>query len=247
MLSFFCFIAMFRSAFYLSMFCVFFSSLIFFFFFFLMLRRPPRSTRTDTRFPYTTLFRSPWGSEFDEDGFYEFQPNDERSGGNHPYYGPTLTDRRQKETTLNTTLFAKVSLPFGIKYTLNFTPRFEWYERYNHQSPRHEDWGQNGGLASRQQQKEYYWQVDNILNWEKTVAGIHNFNISLLANAEKFQSWDNSMDNQGFIPHDGLGYHELEAGTAPVIPRNYENTTSDALLARLVSSPKDPSCPNPWV
>src|SRR3546814_17355398 len=28
-----------------------------------MIRRPPRSTRTDTRFPYTTLFRSlcPWG------------------------------------------------------------------------------------------------------------------------------------------------------------------------------------------
>src|SRR3546814_10051652 len=25
---------------------------------FLMIRRPPRSTRTDTRFPYTTLFRS---------------------------------------------------------------------------------------------------------------------------------------------------------------------------------------------
>src|SRR3546814_5702210 len=31
-------------------------------FFFLMIRRPPRSTRTDTLFPYTTLFRSssPW-------------------------------------------------------------------------------------------------------------------------------------------------------------------------------------------
>src|SRR3546814_6082091 len=29
-----------------------------FVFFFLMLRRPPRSTRTDTLFPYTTLFRS---------------------------------------------------------------------------------------------------------------------------------------------------------------------------------------------
>src|SRR3546814_3331850 len=34
------------------MFCVFF---------FLMIRRPPRSTRTDTLFPYTTLFRS-WHS-----------------------------------------------------------------------------------------------------------------------------------------------------------------------------------------
>src|SRR3546814_10969373 len=29
-----------------------------FYFFFLMIRRPPRSTRTDTLFPYTTLFRS---------------------------------------------------------------------------------------------------------------------------------------------------------------------------------------------
>src|SRR3546814_8067029 len=31
---------------------------LFFFIFFLMIRRPPRSTRTDTLFPYTTLFRS---------------------------------------------------------------------------------------------------------------------------------------------------------------------------------------------
>src|SRR3546814_20898732 len=30
-------------------------------FFFLMIRRPPRSTRTDTLFPYTTLFRSKRG------------------------------------------------------------------------------------------------------------------------------------------------------------------------------------------
>src|SRR3546814_15739456 len=31
---------------------------MFLLFFFLMIRRPPRSTRTDTLFPYTTLFRS---------------------------------------------------------------------------------------------------------------------------------------------------------------------------------------------
>src|SRR3546814_11805100 len=35
--------------------CVFFFLLLFFF---LMIRQPPRSTRTDTLFPYTTLFRS---------------------------------------------------------------------------------------------------------------------------------------------------------------------------------------------
>src|SRR3546814_2637209 len=32
-------------------------------FFFLMIRRPPRSTRTDTLFPYTTLFRSRAGTD----------------------------------------------------------------------------------------------------------------------------------------------------------------------------------------
>src|SRR3546814_12487203 len=34
------------------------SCLLFIVFFFLMIRRPPRSTRTDSPFPYTTLFRS---------------------------------------------------------------------------------------------------------------------------------------------------------------------------------------------
>src|SRR3546814_13132042 len=43
---------------------------IFVFFFFLMIRRPPRSTRTDTLFPYTTLFRST-----------EPEPAQERAGG----------------------------------------------------------------------------------------------------------------------------------------------------------------------
>src|SRR3546814_18006534 len=33
-------------------------SCVIIFFFFLMIRRPPRSTRTDPLFPYTTLFRS---------------------------------------------------------------------------------------------------------------------------------------------------------------------------------------------
>src|SRR3546814_15694975 len=45
-----------------------------------MIRRPPRSTRTDTLFPYTTLFRSQLVSEWppqlsaaDEKGWFRFQ------------------------------------------------------------------------------------------------------------------------------------------------------------------------------
>src|SRR3546814_18848173 len=38
------------------------------FFFFLMILRPPRSTRTDTLFPYPTLFRSPLAASGDRWG-----------------------------------------------------------------------------------------------------------------------------------------------------------------------------------
>src|SRR3546814_3503436 len=70
--------------------CIFVS---FFFFFFLMIRRPPRSTRTDTLFPYTTLFRSKNGrivvdlflriggaaQAFVEVAMLEDQPRDQRN------------------------------------------------------------------------------------------------------------------------------------------------------------------------
>src|SRR3546814_7781613 len=47
---------------------------------FLLLRRPPRSTRTDTLFPYTTLFRSvraeSWKHQFSiDDKTYEREPD----------------------------------------------------------------------------------------------------------------------------------------------------------------------------
>src|SRR3546814_6397839 len=45
-----------------------------------MIRRPPRSTRTDTRFPYTTLFRSPGAKSRSE------IMADVQSGGGHANY-----------------------------------------------------------------------------------------------------------------------------------------------------------------
>src|SRR3546814_13576013 len=49
----------------------------FFFFVFLIIRRPPRSTRTDTLFPYTTLFRSHAADVLDA------KPDHEEAGGHH--------------------------------------------------------------------------------------------------------------------------------------------------------------------
>src|SRR3546814_10807145 len=71
---------------------VIFSSYWDVFFFFLMRRRPPRSTRTDTLFPYTTLFRSRRASRSARRSAPETSPrwyrrarcrNRRRNGGGH--------------------------------------------------------------------------------------------------------------------------------------------------------------------
>src|SRR3546814_14367083 len=52
--------------------------------FFLLLRRPPRSTRTDTLFPYTTLFRS---RIIPARRIGNIQPNEERIATSSPDFG----------------------------------------------------------------------------------------------------------------------------------------------------------------
>src|SRR3546814_1394179 len=50
-----------------------------------MIRRPPRSTRTDTLFPYTTLFRSPNHIETGGDRRTRDQGNDRRLPGDRRF------------------------------------------------------------------------------------------------------------------------------------------------------------------
>lgn len=199
------------------------------------------SIRDESAIPYswsqlTSL--SPWGSEFDVNGNMIFRPNFENSGGLNPAYEPSLTNRLDKTTILNSTIFGKVKLPFGITYQVNFTPQIEYYEHFNHQSAKHQEWAAFGGRASRRQRKTFYWQVDNLLKWDKTFDN-HRFDITLLANAEKFQRWDNTMTNENFDPNDQLGYHNLSSGLKPVLSVNDEYSTGDALMARLLYAFRD--------
>src|SRR3546814_5813748 len=67
-------------------------------FFFLMIRRPPRSTRTDTLFPYTTLFRS----RLDLHPAPRHRPGAGRRdradrGGDPDHAAPRLCHRRRSE------------------------------------------------------------------------------------------------------------------------------------------------------
>ncbi|GEO05417.1 SusC/RagA family TonB-linked outer membrane protein [Adhaeribacter aerolatus] len=177
---------------------------------------------------------SPWGSEYDNEGNLRYSPVDEPGGGSrHPFLSMSYTDRLRKYTTLISTIYGKVNLPFGATYQVNFSPRLEWFRYYNHQGAGHPDWAKKGGLASREQSHIYNWQIDNLIKWNKKFGEIHELDVTLLANAEKYQSWQNAMSNEGFDPHDKLGYHRIQAGINPIISASDNYSTGDALMARV--------------
>src|SRR3546814_6794099 len=60
--------------------------------FLLMIRRPPRSTRTDTLFPYTTLFRSP---DYHRRDGHEAHAKHDRSGAGAMHAQAICGARRQ--------------------------------------------------------------------------------------------------------------------------------------------------------
>src|SRR3546814_18917298 len=88
-------------------------------FFFLMIRRPPRSTRTDTLFPYTPLFRSYLDSETRQ-GLSDYCVA-------NPGVGDCPVEDILKGRPLNSTpkhsgsLFTAYTLPFGLQVGYGFT------------------------------------------------------------------------------------------------------------------------------
>lgn len=181
---------------------------------------------------------SPWGSMYGDDGRLRWSPQDDPAVSRNPLLRQAYTDRLQKYYTLNASLYAKVALPFGFTYQVNFTPRFEWYQLFHSQSSQSPEWEQKGGLAHREDHQLYQWQIDNLLTWSKTFNDIHQVNLTLLANSEKYQYWEGVVDNNGFSPNDNLGYHDIGSGINPVLNNDDQYSTGDALMARLFYSLK---------
>lgn len=154
----------------------------------------------------------------------------------NPFYDNAYRDRRKYYNTLNANIYAKLTLPFGFEYQMNFVPRYQWYEYYNHDSSKNVDWAAKGGEATRETEKIFSWQIDNILRWKKEFNSIHNIEVTLLANAEKFQSWKQKMVSKQFSPSDVLGWHRMEAGTVPLNSSDDQYQTGDALMGRLFYS-----------
>jgi TonB-linked SusC/RagA family outer membrane protein len=191
--------------------------------------------RNESAVPYNwgqMVNASPYGEVYNADGTLRNSPNDDIGNNISPFLDNTYTNRLQKTNTLFGSIYAKGDLGYGFSYQVNFTPNFEFYRYFNGISAKDFVYAAKGGVATRTTSTTYNWQIDNLLKWNRSF-GQHSFDVTLLANAEKFQSWKEQIDNQGFTPSDVLSYHNIGAGILPIVSSDDQYSTGDALMARL--------------
>lgn len=189
---------------------------------------------------------SPYGSYWSDDSTtLRLFTNDDHQ--QHPLLDPTYRERERENFSLFPKLYSVLELPFGITYTMNFTTRMEFYHNFIHDSSEHPEWTLFGGAASREHSITREWQVDNIINWNRTFLDLHKVDVTLLANAERFRYDVDGMSNRDFSPNDVLGWHDMSTGTLPQLTtedimgdeddgeerRTDEVRSADALMARL--------------
>ncbi|MDR0543119.1 MAG: SusC/RagA family TonB-linked outer membrane protein, partial [Dysgonamonadaceae bacterium] len=114
----------------------------------------------------------------------------------------------------NTIFNAKVKLPFGITYSFNAQPRYQFFHDYYWESAAHPTWAtSNHGLVNRENRWKFDWSLNNQIHWEKTLAKVHRINLTLAQEAERRQSWQDRIEARNFQPSDALGFHNTSNST----------------------------------
>ncbi len=174
---------------------------------------------------------SPYGSVYNEDGSLKLYPNDNNNATN-PLLNRAYLSKKHDVNNLNASIYLKLDLPLGFSLQTTYSPRFEWTNYLYHKSADHPDSGDQGGFVERYGMKDFFWQWDNMLKWNKTF-GKHAFDFTGLLNWEKFQRWKTISKNEGFQPSDNLGYGGIGYGTSPIADSDDIYRTGDALMGRL--------------
>jgi len=156
----------------------------------------------------------------------------------NPLYPREYRDKDNKYYSLNSNLYAKVSLPFGIEYQLNYTPYLQWHNELYHQYAESEV-EINGGTSYRKHDFKYHWTVDNVLRWKRDFNKTHNLEFTFLVNAEQRQTWSTAANTYDYEPSDVLGYHYIKGGLNPTVDSSDTYWTGDALMGRLFYSFKN--------
>ena len=151
------------------------------------------------------LRNSPYASMYDEKGGYQQYPMSglPTNGGYNYYFDRQYYDLEKGYTVLNTIFNAKITLPLGFTYQFNIAPRYQWfYDRYFMSADL-----PDASASSREWSKNFDWNLNNTITWDRTFADTHHFTVTLVQEAEEHRTWNDKINARNITPSDALGFH----------------------------------------
>ena len=160
------------------------------------------------------LRNSPYASMYTADGAYQQYPmgGQTTKGGYNYYFDRQYYDLEKGYTVLNTIFNAKVTLPLGFSYQFNITPRYQWFNDRYFMSAQLPDASASSRGVNRGNSKNFDWNLNNTLIWDKTFKDVHHFTVTLVQEAEEHRTWSDNIYARNLAPTDVLGFHYTDSG-----------------------------------
>ncbi|MXN90910.1 SusC/RagA family TonB-linked outer membrane protein [Flavobacterium sp. Sd200] len=197
------------------------------------------SVGTGTNYWDANMMRnSPYADFTDANGAYVRQPMGPTIGGYNYYYDRQFMDLEKGYTVLNTVFNTKVTLPYGITYSFNIAPRYQFfYDRY-FQSSGHEGWNPVNIGANRGHAKNFDYNLNNNITWDHTFGDKHHIIATFVQEAEDRKYWSDNITARNILPTDILGFHNTSNATLlnSGFSTSDSHQSADALMGRLFYS-----------
>jgi len=191
------------------------------------------SDRDESSVPASMSFyvNSPYGEMWDANGNLKRYPHGHYDNPLLDYY---RTDLLNRTNSLFANMYANIKLPFGFNFKVSYQPRYQAtkYLSFTVISQKLGAIANEVPSGTRRESSSMNWMIDNLLTWKKEF-GVHNFDLTLLANIEENNSWSSTMTNKNFKPNQNLSYHGMQFGDTPGVTTDDGRSTGDALMARL--------------
>lgn len=184
------------------------------------------------------LDNSPFASPYDADGNLVAHPMGENAywKGYNFFYDRQYMDMQSGYTVFNGNLSAIVKLPFNIRYTFNFAPRYQTYRYRFYRSSEHPDWqAENNERVTRKTGSRFDWSLNNTITWDYTFKQKHHLILTLVQEAEERQRWSDNVYAKNIQPSEALGFHGIANAdkTLSSFDNNDTRETAVGYLARL--------------
>lgn len=183
------------------------------------------------------LRNSPYASMYTEDGGYQQYPmtGQATNGGYNYYLDRQYYDLEKGYTVLNTIFNTKITLPLGFTYHFNIAPRYQWfYDRYFMSASLPNSSAADRGV-NRSHSKNFDWNLNNTLVWDRSFKDVHHFTVTLVQEAEEHFYWSDNIHARNLDPTDALGFHYTSSGNKEQssFSTNDSHYTAASYLGRL--------------